>query len=641
MVLRRYGGFIGVDGLDAPDPPTSVTPTAGYQHVSLAFTAPENTGSSTITAFNAHSNGIGLQSLLRDSIGSATFVQSMAVADEDTSPTGLTFKSDGTILYVAGEAGNTIEEYALSTAYDISTESHTSSLDISGQSGDVEDVTFKTDGTIMYVVKSGDDVFQYALSTAWDSSTASYDNKTFDLSGQDTSPTGIAFKPDGAIMYITGAAGDTVEQYALSTAWDVSSASYSKTLSVTAEDTQPEDVEFNSDGTFMYITANNGNGIDIYFLSTAYDIKSAIHVRFISVSSEGTVPSSAFFAPSLNQFWVLQKDARLICEYSIGAATVPSSSPLVIADLTNDSATTASVYAINSHGTSAPAFSSSFTPIDSSNRGLLMGGQSESNVIQYVQITTTGDSQDFGDLTTGRGNGGGTSSATRAVAMCGSPRTNVMDYITMASTGDALDFGDATAAKNNGIGSCSSSTRGIIAGGNTGSRSNVIEYITIGSTGNGTDFGDLGAARDNINGGMSNGTRGVCGYGGYGSSSLDSIEYVTIASLGNASDFGDAQSAAFIFGCGSNSVRGIAVESTTIEYLTIASTGNAVNFGSQSPSRGDATVTASDVRAIITGSGANSLQYITIASTGNSSDFGDLIADGQQSMGVSNAHGGL
>jgi len=52
-MARRNGGFIGTDGLDAPDPPTGVTPTVGNQSLSIAFTAPTDTGTSAITGFVA------------------------------------------------------------------------------------------------------------------------------------------------------------------------------------------------------------------------------------------------------------------------------------------------------------------------------------------------------------------------------------------------------------------------------------------------------------------------------------------------------------------------------------------------------------------------------------------------------------
>ena len=44
--------------------------------------------------------------------------------------------------------------------------------------------------------------------------------------------------------------------------------------------------------------------------------------------------------------------------------------------------------------------------------------------------------------------------------------TNIIDYINISSTGDAIDFGDQTAVFRSS-GQCSSSTRGLIAGGVT------------------------------------------------------------------------------------------------------------------------------------------------------------------------------
>jgi len=50
-MANKNGGFIGTDGLDAPDPPTAITPTAGNEQVSVAFTAPTDAGTSAITGF--------------------------------------------------------------------------------------------------------------------------------------------------------------------------------------------------------------------------------------------------------------------------------------------------------------------------------------------------------------------------------------------------------------------------------------------------------------------------------------------------------------------------------------------------------------------------------------------------------------
>ena len=108
------------------------------------------------------------------------------------------------------------------------------------------------------------------------------------------------------------------------------------------------------------------------------------------------------------------------------------------------------------------------------------------------------------------------------------------------SLGNSTDFGDLTVGRN-GTASCSSSTRGIISGGDAGSgQLNIIEYITIAAASNGTDFGDLTNSVRYHASGCSN-TRALIAGEYVGNST--GIDYITIASLGNASDFGDLTNA--------------------------------------------------------------------------------------------------
>ena len=158
-------------------------------------------------------------------------------------------------------------------------------------------------------------------------------------------------------------------------------------------------------------------------------------------------------------------------------------------------------------------------------RGAIGGGQTPSdvNVIQYITIGSTGDTTDFGDLTVTRSPGGGTgaSSTTRGLfvggGVPGGSNSDVIDYITIASTGDATDFGDLAFVTN--FASClSNNTRGVFSGFNNTSAPGAnttfgqtphISYVTIASTGNITNFGDLTvkrygiAAASNGHGGLS------------------------------------------------------------------------------------------------------------------------------------------
>ena len=129
------------------------------------------------------------------------------------------------------------------------------SFSVASEEASPSDISFKSDGTKMYVIgASGDDINQYTLSTAWDISTASFDSVTFSVASQEETPNALFIKPDGTTFWVAGNANDTVYQYSMSTAWDMSTASYdSVSFSVVTEGTYPVGIWFKTDGTEMYI----------------------------------------------------------------------------------------------------------------------------------------------------------------------------------------------------------------------------------------------------------------------------------------------------------------------------------------------------------------------------------------------------
>ena len=292
-------------------------------------------------------------------------------------------------------------------------------------------------------------------------------------------------------------------------------------------------------------------------------------------------------------------------------------------------------------------------------RGLYWcGTPSELNTIEYITISTLGNSQDFGDATDQERQGGAFASSTRGVhfgGYDGSNSLNIIDYVTIASTGNATDFGDTTAVKSGGPAGLSNQTRGIIAGGETSpSNVDVIEYVTIAQTGNAVDFGNLTSNRQ-APGGGGNSIRGVIG-GGIVPGTTNAIDYITIATTGNAADFGDLTQARrnIARGQSSNSTRHIfyAGQATptvvnTIDYITIATTGNAVDFGDSPTVVESSGACASPTRAVFAGGHQSdptiidTISYIEILTTGNTTDFGNLTSVQSNKAGCSNAHGGL
>ena len=287
--------------------------------------------------------------------------------------------------------------------------------------------------------------------------------------------------------------------------------------------------------------------------------------------------------------------------------------------------------------------------------GVFGGGQTPTivNTIDYITIATTGNTTDFGDLTSTNFYTGACSSSTRGVFGGGSTPTtvNTIDYITIATNGNASDFGDLTVARY-ALAACSSSTRGVFGGGYLApTDQNIIDYITIATTGNATDFGDLTVTRRELAACSSN-TRGVFGGGYVPLATSNTIDYITIATTGNATDFGDLTVRRRNISSCSSSTRGVfgggetPTNVNTIDYITIATTGNATDFGDLSAARGGLSACSSSTRGVFGGGFAspafqNVIDYITIATTGNATDFGDLSAARYKLTACSNAHGGL
>jgi sugar lactone lactonase YvrE len=238
--------------------------------------------------------GYRLQNASYDSV-------SFSVATQDSSATeGFTFSYDGTKMYAVGTTNRTVYQYDLSTAFDVSTASYASkSFSVATQETGPRGIRFKSDGTKMYIVGStADTVFQYSLSTAWDVSTASYDSVSLSVASEDTLPMGLAFSADGTEMYMVGGTNDSVYQYTLSTAWDLSTGSYaSKSLSVASQDTSPGGVVINSDGTKLFVVGFISNAVYQYNLSTAYDLSTASYASIsFSVATQATVAKDLSFS---------------------------------------------------------------------------------------------------------------------------------------------------------------------------------------------------------------------------------------------------------------------------------------------------------------------------------------------------------
>jgi hypothetical protein len=346
-------------------------------------------------------------------------------------------------------------------------------------------------------------------------------------------------------------------------------------------------------------------------------------------------------------------------------------SDLRIDNITNRTGTTGPVIAGVSTVTSTGTFVVPVGPTEmrgGRGRGVFVGGilgGSRTARMNYIEIATAGNSEEFGNLTQTASQGAALGSSIRGIAGGGSPSspsgTTNIDYFIFSSDGGANEFGDFLEAGFEKSGA-SNNTRGLFFGSSVApAGKNYIEYVTIATTGTATDFGYL-SDTSSQSGTCASPTRAlICGGNAvdqpsfYGHPRFTAVSYVTISTTGNAQDFGQLdQGGACAMGngqCGS-STRGILLEgapgpaaANTISYISISSLGNSVNFGDRSVAKNQIASMSSDTRAVFGGAGAadtNLIDYVTISTTGNSVDFGDLpVANWGYIAGCSDVHGGL
>ena len=260
------------------------------------------TGELLVDSYNETFKKLSTTATFTFNISNTTYdSKTVATTSQDTTGNDIFIKPDGTSMYIIGDANNTVYQYTLSTAWDVSTASYASkSFSVGSQHSFPHGIHFKSDGTKMYMVANDSVVYQYSLSTAWDVSTASYDSVSYSNASQASSARAIRFKSDGTKLYVLTDPGatTTIWQHSLSTAWDLSTASYdSVSLVISSQDANPEGMDFNDDGTKLYVVGYH-NEIREWTLSTAYNLSTASYnstAGAVQMPSAGNRNSGVFF----------------------------------------------------------------------------------------------------------------------------------------------------------------------------------------------------------------------------------------------------------------------------------------------------------------------------------------------------------
>ncbi len=254
-------------------------------------------------------------------------------------PYTLTFKDDGTKMYLAGKTSGSVAgvfQYSLGTAWDLTTASYDSiTLNINTNESLPSGISFTNNGTTMFVGGyAGDAIDKYTLSSAWDISTASYDSVTFSVGTQATNPYGFVFGDSGSKMYVVDTANTRVYQYTLGTSWNISTASYAnKNFSIGANVSTPTGVAFNNEGTSMYVSDWGDDYIEQYTLSTPWDVTTASFAnKRLNTSGQTSELYSTYIGDNGTKVYVMSANNDRVYQYSLADTTAPVINTLSPAD---------------------------------------------------------------------------------------------------------------------------------------------------------------------------------------------------------------------------------------------------------------------------------------------------------------------
>jgi DNA-binding beta-propeller fold protein YncE len=237
----------------------------------------------------------------------------------DSSVVSFRFKSDGSLLFVLdsdSKSGNfrfAITQFTLATPWDISTATNETTV-LTENLSTTKQITgfdFSSDGTKLFLLNESDqEIWQYNLSTAWDVTTATQiTGNTFDFSSIGSNlEESFTFSQNGLRAYIVSVSGTRIYQLNLTAAFDGSTFSdASKTLDVSAKLSSPQGVAISADGKRIFVTGQQDLVVEEYTLSTAYELDSASHTASYTASHVTRSIHEIVLKPDNTKFYLVDR----------------------------------------------------------------------------------------------------------------------------------------------------------------------------------------------------------------------------------------------------------------------------------------------------------------------------------------------
>lgn len=152
-----------------------------------------------------------------DLTSTVTNLGNFSIFSDDDNSTSITFNNDGTLLFILGNQTDDVIVYTLTPGYDLSDIAlgPTGRFSITPQDSAPLGMTFSNDGLSLFVLgNQGNDINEYALDAPFDLLTIT---PTFvqniPVNTQDVTPSGIVFNNSGSKFFISGNQRNNIYEY--------------------------------------------------------------------------------------------------------------------------------------------------------------------------------------------------------------------------------------------------------------------------------------------------------------------------------------------------------------------------------------------------------------------------------------------
>lgn len=329
-----WGGSveIGQEFTDGSSVQYDISDTDSTSNVTINATGVSNTDTDTVSAASLSDGetvALGVGGTTAATNASVTFSGRETSTWDNYSAAGVSpshtasLAVGGNLAPTDGNGGNPqLSVTGYTSLYDLGSSSQTQSQTLSEFTYG-ESLEIGNGGKSLYTVEDST-VYQYSLSTPWDLSTASADG-SLDVSGQMADGRGVALSSDGSTLYVFDGDNDNMDEYALSTAWDVTTASHVASNSINTYGTIPQDIEIGENGDHLYVLASDT--VNYYEMSTSWDTGTATRVGGYDFSTYGGGQAVEFRDDGTEMF-VFGQTNQNVYKFTLSTAWDPTTGSL-------------------------------------------------------------------------------------------------------------------------------------------------------------------------------------------------------------------------------------------------------------------------------------------------------------------------